>query len=175
MMVRFPNSSPDHKNCINWWWNILLLSTMMNKEIFQNETILALRGGHLDPISALKQAKYVFKCSGVIPPSDLALFRLVWFTGRGRHYHNWTYIRFSFSVTEQLPTHNSWDLPRFIKDFETSGRRFIETEPTAIRLRSRWSAPWFYVHFPILLNFLCLLSLFYWFFSNFAFIKLFYF
>jgi len=110
---------------------------MMNEEIFQNETIIALRGRHLDPISALKQAKDIFKCSGAIPPSDLALFRLVWFMGRGRHYHNWTYIRFSFPVPEQLRTHNSWDLPRFIKDFETSGRQFIETEPTAIRLRGK--------------------------------------
>ena len=69
----------------------------------------------------------------------------------------------------------SWDLPRFIKDLETSGRQFIETESTAIRLRSKWSPPLFYVHFPILLNFLCLLSLFCWFPSNFAFIKLLYF
>jgi len=110
---------------------------MMDEEIFQDETILALQGRPLDPITALKQAKDIFKCSGAIPPSDLALFRLVWFTGRGRHYHNWTYIGFGFPVQEQLRTHNSWDVPRFIKDLETSGRQFIETEPTAIRLRSR--------------------------------------
>jgi len=99
--------------------------------------ILALQGRHLDPITALKQVKDIFKYSGVLPPSDLALFRLIWFTGRRRQYHNWTYIRFSFPVPEQLRTHNSWDLPRFTKDLETSGRQFIETEPTAIRLQRR--------------------------------------
>jgi len=116
---------------------------MVDKEIFQGETILALQGGHLDPISALKQAKEIFKCSGAILPLDLALFRLVWFMGRGRQYHNWTYIRFDFPVPEQLRTHNSWDLPRFIKDFETSGRQFIETEPTAIRLQNTQHPPLF--------------------------------
>jgi len=146
----------------------------MDEEIFQDETILALRGRHLDPISALKQAKDILKCSGAVLPLDLALFRLVWFTRRGRQYHNWTYIRFGFLVPEQLHTHNSWDLPRFIKDLEASGRQFIETEPTAIRLRSRYNPPLFCIHFPILFNFLCLLSLFCWFFSNFTFIKLFY-
>jgi len=110
---------------------------MIDEEIFQGETILALQGCYLDPISALKQAKDISKYSGAIPPSDLTLFRLVWFTGRRRQYHNWTYIGFSFPVREQLRTHSSWDLRRFIKDLETSGRQFIETEPTAIRLRSR--------------------------------------
>jgi len=153
------------KDCINWWWNILLLSTTMNKEIFQDETILALQGRQLDPITALRQAKDIFKYRGAMPPSNLALFRLISFTGKGRHYHNWTYIRFSFPVPEQLRTHNSWDLPRFIKDFETSGRQFIETEPTVIRLRSRWSPSLLYARFPILFNFLCLLSLFCWFYS----------
>jgi len=57
----------------------------MNEEIFQDETIIALWGRHLDPISVLRQAKDTFKYSGAIPPSDLALFRLVWFTERGRH------------------------------------------------------------------------------------------
>jgi len=109
---------------------------MIDEEMFQDETILALQGRYLDPISALKQAKDVFKYSGTIPLSDLALFRLVWFMGRSQ-YHNWTYIRFGFPVPEQLRTHSSWDLPRFIKDLETSRRQFIETEPTAIRLRSR--------------------------------------
>jgi len=146
----------------------------MDEEIFQDETILALQGRHLDPITALKQAKDIFKCSGAIPPLVLALFRLVWFTGRGRHYHNWTYIRFGFPVPEQLCTHNlgSTSIYKGPWDF---GQAVYETEPTAIRLRSRWSPPLFYVHFPILLNFLCLLSLFCWFLSNFAFIKLFYF
>ena len=78
------------------WWNVLLLSTMIDEEIFQDETILALQGRYLDPISALKQPKGIVKYSGAIPPSDLALFRLVWFTGRRRQYHSWTYIRFSF-------------------------------------------------------------------------------
>jgi len=109
---------------------------MMNEEILQDETILALQGHHLDPITALRQAKDIFKHSGAIPLSNLALFRLIWFTGRARHYHNCTYIRFSFPVPEQLQTHNSWDLPRFIKDLETSGRQFIETEPIVIRLRA---------------------------------------
>jgi len=81
----------------------------------------------------LKQAKDIFKYSGAVPRSDLALFRIVWFAGRERHYHNWTYIRFSFPVPKQLHSHNSWDLPQFIKNFETSGRQFIEIEPTAIR------------------------------------------
>ena len=49
------------KDYINGWWNVLLLSTVMNEEIFQNETIIALRGRHLDLISALRQAKDIFK------------------------------------------------------------------------------------------------------------------
>jgi len=110
---------------------------MIDEEIFQDEMILALQTRYLDPISALKQAKDIFKYSGTITPPDLSLFRLVWFTGRGRQYHNWTYIRFGFPVTEQLHTHSSWDLSRFIKDLETSRRQFIETKPTAIRLRSK--------------------------------------
>jgi len=110
---------------------------MIDEEFFQDETILALQGRYLDSISALKQAKNIFKHSGAIPPSDLTLFHLVWFTGRRRQYHTWTYIRFGFPVPEQLRTHSFWDLPRFIKDLETSGWQFIETEPTAIRLRSR--------------------------------------
>ena len=110
---------------------------MIDEEIFQGETILALQGRYLDPISALKQAKDIFKYSGAISPSDLALFRLMWLTGRRRQCHNWTYIRFGFPVPEQLRTHSSWDLLRFIKDLVTSRRQFIETEPTAIRLRSR--------------------------------------
>ena len=59
---------------------------MIDEEIFQGETILAVQGRYLDPISALKQAKDIFKYSGAIPPSGLALFRLVWFTGRRRRY-----------------------------------------------------------------------------------------
>ena len=57
---------------------------MIDEKIFQGETILALQGRYLDPISALKQAKDIFKYSGAIPPSDLALLYLVRFTGR-RH------------------------------------------------------------------------------------------
>jgi len=114
-----------------------LLSTTMNEEIFKNETIIAFQCRYLDPISALKQAKDIFKYSGAVPLPDLALFRIVWFTGRGRPYHNWTYIRFSFPVPKQLHSHNSWDLPRFINDFETSGRQLIETEPAAIRFRGK--------------------------------------
>ena len=34
---------------------------MIDEEIFQGETILALQGRYLDPISALKQAKDIFK------------------------------------------------------------------------------------------------------------------
>jgi len=109
----------------------------MNEEIFKNETIIAFQCRYLDPISALKQAKDIFKYSGAVPLPDLALFRIVWFTGRGRPYHNWTYIRFSFPVPKQLHSHNSWDLPRFINDFETSGRQLIETEPAAIRFRGK--------------------------------------
>jgi len=52
---------------------MLLLSTMMSEEIFQDETNITLRGRHLDPISALKKVKEIFKRSGAIPPSDLAL------------------------------------------------------------------------------------------------------
>jgi len=114
---------------------MLRLATM-DEEIFQDETILALRGRHLDPITALKQAKEIFQYSGAILPSELAVFRSVWFTGKGRRYHNWTYIRFGFPVPEQLRTHNSWDLPRFVKDLKTSGRQFIETEPTVLK---HWS------------------------------------
>jgi len=60
----------------------------------------------------------------------------------------------AWKVSAYATAHNSWDLPRFIKDFETSGRQFMETEPTAIRI---------------------FVFIFYWFSYNVAFIKLFYF
>jgi len=56
-----------------------LPSSMFIEEVLRNETILALQGRRLDPISALRQAEDIFDNSGALLPPDNATFRLVWF------------------------------------------------------------------------------------------------
>jgi len=67
---------------------------MLSEEIFQGETIFALNGWYLDPISALEQAEDIFDYSGALLPPDNAPFLLVWFIGREQQYHSRIYIRF---------------------------------------------------------------------------------
>jgi len=56
----------------------MYLSSVLNaEEILKNETILALQGRRLDPISALQQAEDIFDYSGALLPPDNAAFRLV--------------------------------------------------------------------------------------------------
>jgi len=106
---------------------------MLGEEIFQDETILVLQGRYLDPISALRQAEDIFDYSGALLPPDNASFRLAWFLGRRHQYHNRTYIRFEYSVPDQLYAHVAWDRSRLLGDLELSGGRFIETEPTIVK------------------------------------------
>jgi len=98
---------------------------MLTEEIFQGETILALQGRYLDPISALRQTEDIFDYSGALLPLDNASFRLVWFIGREQQYHNRVYIRFEYSVPDQLYAHVAWDRSRLLGDLELSAGRFI--------------------------------------------------
>jgi len=50
---------------------------MFIEEVLHNETILALQGRPLDPISALRQAEDIFDYSGALLPPDNVTFRLV--------------------------------------------------------------------------------------------------
>jgi len=86
-----------------------LLSLMFIEEVLCNETILALQGRQLDPISALRQAEDIFDYSGALLPPDNATFRLLWFTGREQRYHNRIYIRFEYPAPDPLCAHVAWD------------------------------------------------------------------
>ena len=110
-----------------------LSSALDIDEVLRNETILALQGRRLDPISALRQAEDIFDYSGALRPPDNAAFCLVWFTGREQRYHNRIYIRFEYLVPDLLRTHVVWDRSRLLGDLESSDGRFIETEPTIVK------------------------------------------
>jgi len=77
-----------------------LPSSMFIEEVLRNETILALQGRQLDPISALRQAEDIFNYSGALRPPENATFRLVRFTGREQQYHNRIYIRFEYPAPD---------------------------------------------------------------------------
>jgi len=47
---------------------------MFIEEVLRNETILALQGRRLDPISALREAEDIFDYSGALLPPDNATF-----------------------------------------------------------------------------------------------------
>jgi len=111
-----------------------LSSVLDAEEILQNETILAIQGRRLDPISALQQAEDIFDYSVALLPPDNATFRLVWFTGRERWYHNQVYIRFEYPAPDPLRAHVAWDRSRLLGVLELSEGRFIETEPTIVKL-----------------------------------------
>ena len=72
-----------------------LPSSTFIEEVLRNETILALLGRRLDPISALRPTKDIFDYSGAILPPDNVVFRLVWFLGRDLQYRNRVCIRSS--------------------------------------------------------------------------------
>jgi len=102
--------------------------------ILRNETILALQGRRLDPISALRQAEDIFDYSGALLPPNNAVFRMVWFLGRDLHYHHRVYIRYEYPIPDPLRVHVAWDRSRLLGDLELSEGRFIETEPTIVKL-----------------------------------------
>jgi len=106
---------------------------MLSEDIFQGETILALWGRYLDPISTLKQAEDIFDYSGALLLPDNAPFHLVWFIRREQQYHTRIYIRFEYPVPDQLHAHVAWDRSPLLGDLELSGGRFIETEPTIVK------------------------------------------
>ena len=112
----------------------MYLSSALDAEaILQDETILALQGRRLDPISALQQAEDIDYCGALLPP-DNAAFRLIWFTGRERRYHNQVYIWFEYPAPYPLRAHVTWDRSQLLGDLELSEGRFIETEPTIVKL-----------------------------------------
>jgi len=110
-----------------------LPSSMFIEEVLHNETILALQGRRLDPISALRQAEDIFDYTGALLPPDNATFRLIWFTGREQRYHNRICIRFEYPAPDPLRAHLAWDRLRLLGDLELSDGRFIETEPTIVK------------------------------------------
>jgi len=111
---------------------------MFIEEVLRNETILALQGRRLDPISTLREAEDIFDYSGAILPPDNAAFRLVWFLGRELQYHNRVYIRYEYPAPDPLHAHVAWDRSRVMGDLELSEGRFIETEPTIVKLWDHW-------------------------------------
>jgi len=120
-------------------YEAMFLPSQLNaEEVFRDETILALnrhgQGRRLDPVSALRQAENIFHDSGALPPPDNATFRLVWFTGRDRWYCNQFYIWFEFPAPDPLRDYVAWDRSLLMEDLELSEGRFIETEPTIVKL-----------------------------------------
>ena len=119
--------------------NIIQLTPETNaEEVFQNETVLALsryrRGRRLDPVSALYQAEDIFNyCRARLPP-DNAAFRLVWFLGEDQGYYNQVYIRFEHPASDAIRNYTTWDRSLLLEDLQTSEGRFIETEPTIVKL-----------------------------------------
>ena len=111
-----------------------LSSALDMDEVLRKETILALQSRRLDPVSALRQAEDIFDYSGALPPPNNAVFRLVWFLGRDQHYHHRIYIWYEYPITDSLRVHVAWDRSRLLGDLELSEGRFIETEPTIVKL-----------------------------------------
>jgi len=103
-------------------------------EVLRNETILALQGRRLDPVSALGQAEDICEYSGALPPPNNAVFRLVWFVGRDLHYYHRIYIRYEYPIPDSLRVHVAWDRSQLLGDLELSEGLFIKTEPTIVKL-----------------------------------------
>ena len=101
-----------------------LSSVLDAEEILQNETILALQGRRLDPVSAPRQAEDIFDYSGALLPPDNAVFLLVWFLGRNLHYHYRIYIRYEHPIPDSLRVLVTWDRSRLLGDLELSEGSF---------------------------------------------------
>jgi len=123
-----------HFDCGIMYWSSILNA----KEIFQDEAVLALsrhgQGRWLDPVSALRQAEETFNHSGALLPPNNATFWLVWFLGRDRWYYNEVYIWFGYPAPDPLRDYVSWDRSLLSEDLGLSEARFIETEPTTVKL-----------------------------------------
>ena len=115
-------------------WSMQLSSALDIDGILRNETILALQGRRLDPISALRQAEDIFDYSGALLTPNNAVFWLVWFLGRNLHYHHRVYI----PIPDSLRVHVVWDRSRLLGDLELSEGRFIEMELTIVKLWEHW-------------------------------------
>ena len=107
---------------------------MMNEEFFKNETVIALKGPYSAPVAALKQARKIFKPIKAILLSTVVISWVIWFTRKGYFFHNEAYLRFNFPCPEQLRIHSAINMTHLLKDFRNSNRRFVEMEPTAVRL-----------------------------------------
>ena len=108
------------------------------EEAFQNDTVLALsryrRGHRLDLVSTLHQAEDIFNyCEVILPPDNMA-FRLVWFVGENDWYYNQVNIRFEHPTSDAIRSFTTWDRSLLVEDLQTSEGRFIETEPTIVKL-----------------------------------------
>jgi len=107
-------------------------------KVLQHEKILTLsrnrQGQQLDSFSALRQVQSIINQSGALHPPNNATFRLVWFTGRDRWYYNQFYIRFEYPAPDLLRNQVTCDRSLLVEDLELSEGRFIETEPTIVKL-----------------------------------------
>jgi len=111
------------------------------EEILPDETILALRhhgqGRQIDHVAALRQAKEIFNTVGALIPPVNVMFRITWFP-EGEHWYNYqAYIRFDYSIPDPLLSYVSWYQTLLMEDLELSEGRFIETEPTIVKLWER--------------------------------------
>ena len=111
------------------------------EEMLEGETVLALdiyrEGPQLDPIAALDQADEIFEDFGALPPPVNTIFRLVWFLGGDMWYCNQLYIRYAYPPPAAVEEFVVWDRALLLDDLELSEGRFLETEPSIIRLWDR--------------------------------------
>jgi len=131
--------SKSYLDELHFYCGIMYRSSASNfGEVLQHETILALsrngQGQQQYPFSALRQAESIIDHSGALPPPNNSTFRLVWFTGRDRWYYNQFYIRFEFPAPDLLRGQVAWGQSLLLEDLELSKGRFIETEPTTVKL-----------------------------------------
>jgi len=107
-------------------------------ELYLDETIVALRyygqGPQIDPFAALRQAKEIFNTVGALIPPVNSMFRFIWFPEGDYWYNYQAYIRFDYSIPDSLLNHVSCYRSLLMEDLTLSEGRFIETEPTIVKL-----------------------------------------
>ena len=140
--IRAGRHSTFYMDELQFNYEIMHRSSMLNaEEIVQDKTILAPsrlgQGREVDPVSALQQAGEIFNHTGALRPPANAAFRIVWFP-EGDHWYNYqVYIRFEYTVPDPLRDHVAWYWTLLLEDLELSEGRFIETEPTLVKLWER--------------------------------------
>jgi len=108
------------------------------EEFLPDETILALRhhgqGRQIDPVTALRQAKDIFDEVGALIPPVNSMFCIIWFPEGDFWYNYQVYIRLDCPIPDSLLNYVSWYRPLLMEDLTLSEGRFIETEPTIVKL-----------------------------------------